>query len=1060
MNRKQHKVSWPQRKLLTARALYPGDPANNLVQLWRVDGHLDADRATVAFETCLDQMVASTVHFEAVDDDYVQVLDPDRRVRCRREVFDPGESDAAQARAMADAYEWVRDPIDPGTWPLVRITLYCTGDDVRWVLFAMPHIICDAYSAYTLLDAIAERYNGGDNAAPLAPNELFGDYVTGIETDAPEVVANPEAVEFFRRHLANVTTLSHGAISQPRDPRGRLAGRFLAVTVAGTPATRIRAGLKARRISEHAFFFAVYCVLLGRLTREPTVVVGLPVATRDDRRDVGYHVNTLPLTVNLPEDKPFHELCQDLQALTYEVLRFRKFDYFHRGAAPLRGYMNNAFTFQKAPITIPFDGCHLAPVPLDSGYVPFDFDLVVENLNADGFRCKFHLSTWFDTIDVEELFTTVVTALADDPELPLGEVALASEASLRQFYAELNKYRPVAQPQALPYLFAAAATRWSDRAALTHGARTVSYGELDRDSDRIAAVLVDRYPDVSKVAIWMPRGVTPIACLLGILKAGKAYVPIDPDSPVARLRLILAELGECLVLCDEAREPTLAAQGLRILTTRELASASATPEPFVPPPISIDDHAYLIYTSGSTGVPKGVTITHRNAVNFLTRLQDEHVYLTSDVWTQCGSLAFDISVWEIFGCLLSGGRLVLVSSEQVRTPEAFYRLVQDEQVTVLALTPTAFSGFRREDDLRREPLSLRRVFVGGEPFQATQLTSWLDRHPLAQIPIYNCYGITETTVLTTSHRLGEDDILRPGLGIIGRPWAHAGVHVVDGYLRPLPPGVPGELVIHGDSVSPGYFKRDELTAKRFVEIDLLGERLRVYRSGDLVRVTRDLELEFMGRADQQVQLHGFRVELGEIASAIGPLIAPGTCHVCMIERSAGVEQLAAFIVGTQTHEELAALRVDLKRALPSYMVPDYLVTVPAMPVTVNGKVDVPALLAYLPRADDGRAGDAVGATEKVIQSLVAAAIHHNDFSREENFFDIGLNSVQVADVYQGLVRQFPGTRLRMTDMFRYTSVASLAEHIDDPGGADAPATGDGQGLARRRTLLRTRGGRS
>jgi amino acid adenylation domain-containing protein len=1053
-----HPVSWPQRKLLTARELYPGDPANNLVYLWRVDGPLDAGRAARAVEECLDEMAASKVHFAAEGVGHVQVFDPARRVRCHREDFLAGALEPAAARALADARELAREPIDLGSWPLVRVALYCTGDEVRYVLLAMPHIICDAYSAYTLLGAIADRYGNGD---PV-PHARFGDYFASVEPDTPEIVTNPDAVDFFRRHLANVTTLSHGAISQPRDPQGRLPGRFLAVTLAGTQAARIRAACKARRVSEHAFFFAAYCLLLGRLTRERQVVVGLPVATRDSVRDVGYHVNTLPVTVALPEDKPFYELCRDVQALTYDALRYRKFDYFHRDSAPLRGSLNNAFTFQKSPITIPFPDCRLTPVPVDSGFVPFDFDLVVENLDADGYRAKFHLSHWFDAIEVEELFTHVVTQLAADPGRPLGQVQLATEESLRRFYADVNRYRPLARPQPLPALFAAAAARWADRGAVTHGTRTLSYGELDRETDRIAAVLLDRYPEVSKIAVWMPRGATPIACVLGILKAGKAYVPIDPDSPVARLRLILGELGECVVLCDETREPALAAQGLRVLTTGDLDRAVARfRRPFVAPPIDIDEHAYLIYTSGSTGVPKGVTITHRNVANLLARLQEEHRYRPTDVWTQCGSLAFDISVWEIFGCLLSGGRLVVVSTEQVRTPQAFYRLVQDEGVTVLALTPTAFSGFRREDDLHREELSLRCVYVGGEPFQATQLASWLERHPLSRIPIYNCYGITETTVLSTSHRLTDADILRPGLGVIGRPWAHAGIHVVDGDLRPLPPGVPGELVIYGEAVSPGYFKRDELTAKRFVTARILGEPLRVYRSGDLVRVTRDLELEFMGRIDQQVQLHGFRVELGEIGSAIGPLIAPRTCHVCMIERTAGVAQLAAFIVGTQTHGELAQLRVALKRALPPYMVPDYLVTVPAMPVTVNGKVDVPALLGYLPKADPGRADDAESPTEKAVRALVAAAIHHNDFAREENLFDIGLNSVHVADVYQGLVHRFPGTGLQMTDMFRYTTVAALAEKLDGCSGRDgAPEAAHSQGRARRETLLRARGGRS
>lgn len=1075
MNTATHlRVAWPQRKLLTARELYPGDPANNLVQLWRVDGRLDVGRTASAFETCLDQMVAAKVNFERIDGQYVQVLEPARRVRCRLENFAAGEEDVLAARALAVAREWAGDPFDLNSWPLVRVTLFCTGADVRYVVFAMPHVICDAYSAYTLFDAIAAQYRAGDQTSP-GPNELFGDYLSGLESDAPEVVVNPRAVEHFRRQLKDVPTLTHGAMSQVRDASGRLPGRLVAVTVDGERAERIRAYVHDGRTSEHALFLAAYCLLLGRLTGEQRVVTGLPVATRSSLNDIGYHVNTLPLSVALPEDLPFLDLCRRMQALTYEALRFRRFDYFHRDAAPLKGALNNAFTFQKSPITIAFDGCRLVAVPVDSGYVPFDFDLVVESLRplADGYRCKFHLSAWFESIDVTELFTGVLDQVLLRPELPLGEVTLGTEEALRRFYAELNQYRPLAEPRPLHELFTAAAAQWPDRTALSHDTGALSYAELDRRSDRIAAALLKRCPDASKVAVWMTRGIDPVVCVLGVLKAGKAYVPIDPNAPVPRLRLILEGLGDdAVVACDDTRAHMLAAEAVTVLTIRELDEAGRdTSESFAPPRIDVDRHAYLVYTSGSTGAPKGVVITHRNVANFLARLQDEHGYLPSDVWAQCGSLAFDISVWEIFGCLLSGGRLVLTSADQARTPQALYRLVQEEGVTILAVTPTTFGGFQREDHARREPLPLRCVYVGGEPFHASQLSSWVERHPLTEIPIFNCYGITETTVLTCSHRVTPADLARQGLGVVGRPWAHARVYVVDGHLRPLPRGVPGELVIHGDAVSSGYFRRYDLTAQRFVTSELLGENLIVYRSGDLVRVTRDLEMEFMGRMDQQVQLHGFRVELGEIAAAIGPLISPATCHVCMIQRTEGVDQLAAFVVGHRSREELAELRVAVKRVLPGYMVPDYLVSVPGLPLTVNGKVDTSALLEYLPRTEAGRVADAAGPTEAFIQSRIAEAVCHNDFTRDDNFFDIGLNSVHIVDVYEALLRRYPGIRLRMTDLFLYTTVATLAEYVEGPVAAPAgpsavdrsstvAGAGESQGAARRQALLEAAGGRS
>jgi amino acid adenylation domain-containing protein len=585
---------------------------------------------------------------------------------------------------------------------------------------------------------------------------------------------------------------------------------------------------------------------------------------------------------------------------------------------------------------------------------------------------------------------------------------------------------PVEADATIHGLVSARAEERPDAVAVSAPDGDLTYRQLDRKADAIGHALRSRgIGPGDRVGVCLRRGAELVAALLGVLKSGAAYVPLDPSYPEDRLRYLARDAGLSLVL---ARGPHAAFDGCpRLEPPPEAEDVPAVGEDVAP-----EDPAYVIYTSGSTGRPKGVVVEHRNFAALLAGTREEFGFGGDDVWTLFHSFAFDFSVWEIWGCLATGGRLIVVPEDVARVPEEFRELLHTERVTVLNQTPSAFVQLLSTETAGASTLDVRLLVFGGEPLDSRTLLPWFDAHPEDRCRVVNMYGITETTVHCTWTDLTRRDALA-GSRSIGTPLSGWTLHVLDPYGRPLPPGVPGEIHVGGAGVARCYHGRPGMTAQRFRPDHLSGiPGARLYRSGDRGRLRHDGQLEHLGRLDGQVKVRGYRIELDEIRNRLLEAAEVRAAAVVLRHRGeAGDAHLDAYVVGPDA--DLATVREHLERTLPSYMVPSTLTVLDRLPVTGNGKLDTARLPEPGQAAQSAPAAPAPAAASDApdLASRIAGIWHEvlgTPVGPDDNFFLTGGNSLLAIRVMVRLREQgITDAPVRM--LYRHPTVRRLTEAL-------------------------------
>ncbi|MCO2049089.1 amino acid adenylation domain-containing protein, partial [Pseudomonas aeruginosa] len=560
----------------------------------------------------------------------------------------------------------------------------------------------------------------------------------------------------------------------------------------------------------------------------------------------------------------------------------------------------------------------------------------------------------FDASTVERLaghWRNLLRGIVANPRQRLGELPLLDAPERRQTLSEWNPaQRECAVQGTLQQRFEEQARQRPQAVALILDEQRLSYGELNARANRLAHCLIARGVGADvPVGLALERSLDMLVGLLAILKAGGAYLPLDPAAPEERLAHILDDSGVRLLLTQGHLLEHLPRQaGVEVLAIDGLVlDGYAESDPL--PTLSADNLAYVIYTSGSTGKPKGTLLTHRNALRLFSATEAWFGFDERDVWTLFHSYAFDFSVWEIFGALLYGGRLVIVPQWVSRSPEDFYRLLCREGVTVLNQTPSAFKQLMAvacSADMATQQPALRYVIFGGEALDLQSLRPWFQRFGDRQPQLVNMYGITETTVHVTYRPVSEADLEGGLVSPIGGTIPDLSWYILDRDLNPVPRGAVGELYIGRAGLARGYLRRPGLSATRFVPNPFpggAGERL--YRTGDLARFQADGNIEYIGRIDHQVKVRGFRIELGEIEAALAGLAGVRDA-VVLAHDGVGGTQLVGYVVADSAEDAerlRESLRESLKRHLPDYMVPAHLMLLERMPLTVNGKLDRQAL---------------------------------------------------------------------------------------------------------------------
>ena len=944
---------------------------------------------------------------------------------------------------LLDRESWT--PFDLAKGPLIRASVVRESHDRHRFILTVHHIVCDGWSSTVLFTDLGDLYTADRAGVPaqLAPAASFENYVVG-QTDTDHVAAVTADEDFWAAQYpagAPVLDLPLAGVRPARKTfrSGREELRIGSELYASVKNTGARSGATL-----FATLLAAYETLIHRLSGQTDFVIGIPLAGQpslDNPALVAHCVSTVPLRVRLDPAAPFtahvravrRDLAdaQDHPRVTFGRLVRRLKIRRDPSRTPL---VTNTFTTDKIGAAFDFGDVTIASIVTPKSYSNFELlvtvvdngsDMVIEcEHNADLFKPAM-VRRWLS------YYETLLRGIVDRPECPLDELPLMPDDE-RSALSSVEAGSSMGEGGCLHVRFEKWAQSVPDRVAVVCGGESLTYGELDQRANKLALRL--RASGVARgdlVGLRTERSLGVVVGILGILKAGGAYVPLDPAYPQERVQFMLADSGVRVVVTESAAVDDLEGSGASlVLVDRECGEAQVSPDSGVQP----EDLAYVMYTSGSTGKPKGVLITHRNVVRLFDATDGWFGFREDDVWSLFHSYAFDFSVWEMWGALLYGGRLVVVPYEVSRSPEAFRQLVLREGVTVLNQTPSAFRQFIAADVRSGPPVktNLRYVVFGGEALELSSLREWFDRHGDARPRLVNMYGITETTVHVTYRPISIEDLQSGAGSVIGVPIPDLRLFVLDSHGAPVPTGVAGEIYVGGGGVSPGYLGRAELTAERFVPDPFGDGRSKLYRTGDLARRLENGDLEYLGRIDDQVKIRGFRIELGEIEATL--MRHPGIADAVVLAREdAGLDKrLVAYIVAAEGPNELIEeLKAHLRGRLPEYMVPAHYVLLRELPLTPNGKTDRKALpVPDYGRRDSERPWVAPRTpTESRIAAIWADVLGMPGISVEDNFFDLGGHSLNAAEVVMTLGSVFR-VDAAMRHLFERPTVAGLAEIVD------------------------------
>ncbi|WP_426752486.1 amino acid adenylation domain-containing protein [Myxococcus sp. Y35] len=918
--------------------------------------------------------------------------------------------------------------------PLFRARHFRLAPDEHVLVINQHHIIADAWSVGILLRELCITYASLlSGATPVLP-ELPTRYADWASWQRQRLASGrlEAGLAYWRDALKGAPSVLALPTDRPRPARQRFLGKTHSFLLAAPLGLRIEALSRSSGTSLFMTLLAAFAAYLGRISGQEDIVIGSPIAQRDRHETegvVGYFLNTLALRIDLSGDPTFSELLSRvrksaLDAYAHQDVPFEKLvaalelprDLAHN---PLFQVMFVLQGQSSGELQLP--GLRAEIQPPESTSSKFDLTFFVEPRDG-ALACSLEYDTdLFDAPRIERMAShlgRLLEAIAEAPELSTSEYSLLSEDE-RRLLADINRTERVFPSFTLPELFARQVQTTPDAIALEHRGETRTYRQLDIEAEALADRLTSLGvgPGV-RVAICMERSIPALVAVLATLKAGGAYVPFDPAYPVERLRYMLEDSQPRVLLTERRHQDLLSSQGLtRVILDEPGAPATKAPRPRLEP----HHLAYVLYTSGSTGKPKGVAMPQRALVN-LIEWQTENARALRTL--QFAPLNFDVSFQEAFSTWCSGGTLVLVDEATRRDPDALVELLDTARIQRLFLPAVALhhlslAALRAS---RRVP-ELVEVITAGDQLRITEpIRRWFQA---GKMRLDNHYGPTESHVVT-AHVLEGAPEDWPGLPSIGKPIANAAVHLLDANRRPVPVGVPGELYLAGACLADGYLSRPDLTAERFIELPLTPP-VRAYRTGDLARLSPDGTLEFLGRADDQVKLRGFRVEPGEIERALCAHPDIHDAAVIVDGDDAREKRLIAYVVPESA--PIDALPAFLARELPDYMVPSLFMPLAALPRTPSGKVDRRGLPAPIRPEQVSVPAEPRTPTETAVAQAFEEVLGRGGIGLDEDFFRLGGHSLLAMQVV-ARIRGVVDSDLRVSDLFENPTIEGLSGLLD------------------------------
>ncbi|HEX8079392.1 MAG TPA: amino acid adenylation domain-containing protein [Jatrophihabitans sp.] len=962
---------------------------------------------------------------------------------------------AAEQRGMELIRQDESLPFDLGEGPVFRVRLVRLGKDDHILTFVFHHIIVDAWSFDVLaneLSALYEAYAAGRPSPLPALPIRYSDYAAAQHRHLLEGVFD-RGVDHWREYLAGTPEEVGLPTDRPRPAVASHRGGLVELAVPAEVADRLRQLSWDRGATLFMTLTAALHILIHRLSDSADICTGYFSSNRSIQTEplIGLFLNTLFSRTRVRPENTCEDLIMSVRGsmLAADAYRELPFDKVVAEFAPSRSLARHPiFQIAISQLTGPGGQENSALLPGIHAYrlgawgdatAKFDLTLHVADSGPRGeITTQWEYATdLFDHATVERFagyYRTLLQAIADDVEQRVVDLPLLSpsEATALTGAGPI----PILESGTLSDAFDRQATRTPDRVAVSAPDGELTYRELATRAYRLAHLLRERGagPE-TRVALVLPRTSDFVVAILAVLSAGAAYVPIDPDYPKQRIAATIADAAPVVVVTTQEHAHHAAAP---ILLDDHDFEAALARYPDTPPTVSVlvDNAAYVIYTSGSTGRPKGVVVTHRNVTRLFTAARQRFRFGAEDVWTLFHSFAFDFSVWELWGALSHGGRVVVLPATATRSRRELHTLLAREHVTVLSMTPSAFLQLAlpsQEFDEADEPewdAGLRYVVFGGEALDSGRLAPWFQRHRAAGPDLINMYGITETTVHVTFEHIRPIAVTEPG-SVIGSALEDLRTYVLDDELRPVPVGVVGELYVAGAGLARGYWGQAGLTAQRFLPDPFTGHGQRMYRSGDLVRWRADAALEFIGRADFQIKIRGFRIEPGEVEAALRRHPSIADTAVTAREDTPGDQRLIAYLVLKDGHTfQSEPLRQHLATTLPAHMRPNIYLPLTRLPLTANGKLDRTALPAPTPQPDNPTTRQPPATpTERTLAAIWTDLLKTPHINRDDSFFTLGGHSL-LATLVIARIEQHFATTIPLAQFYAQPTLTHLAHLID------------------------------
>ena len=969
------------------------------------------------------------------------------------------DTDDSLLQSARVAYQVPFDLTQPS---LFRATYYQRKDGTGLLLLTVHHLVFDGWSLWTALQELGQLYGADPAQKNIDLPAIQSDYRDYVDYQQA-LLSSPEGDRlwsFWQRTLAGEPPLLKLPSDKSRPAIVSFNGASEKISVGVELSKRVRQLAKQNGVTPYVLLLTVFQVLLYRYSGQSDLWIGTPTAGRDQRKfnaTIGYFVNPIVIRASLEKGTRFVSQLASTRETVLAAMEHQAFPFpviverLRLKRDPSYSPLFQAlFVLQKDQgslgITSSLASGTAAPLgqwgglsvePVDFPQQEGQFDIELELLDGDAaFGGAFKYNTdVFDAESIRQLASSYLMLLqgaVDDASVEIDRMPLLSDAH------KVGLVRPQIgnnQQSSLPLhrKFEHQVEQTPNAIALKLGDETLSYSELNARANSLAHFLIAQGvgPEV-KVGISVERSLDMMVGILGVLKSGGAYVPIDPASPDERISFIVEDSAVPLLLTQQSisnRWPGSKAQIVNLDTdwSKVAEFGNANPDGAA----SVENLAYVIYTSGTTGKPKGVQVTHFNVLRLFESTRHWYGFNASDVWPLFHSFAFDVSVWEMWGALLHGGRLVIVPQNVTRASFEFVELVRREGVTVLNQTPSAFRIFMEAETRARlgQDSRLRYIIFAGEALDIQSLHPWLDYYGDVKPRLVNMYGITETTVHSTYRAITLDD-LKSTRSMIGTPIPDLQIYLLDENRQLVPRGVTGEMYVGGSGVARGYLNRPELDQQRFLPDPFSADPgARMYKSGDAARYRADGDIEYLGRLDTQVKIRGFRIELGEIEAILGQHDGIQSAIVRVTEDSTGDKRLVAYYISShETGPEISTLRAYLKSKLPAYMVPSFFVELDSLPLTANGKLDYRALPQ--PMGAQDQAGSAVRAPRDGIeQSLVVIwekILKRKPIGIDQNFFEIGGHSLLAVSLI-AQVEQCFGKLLPVSILFQSPTISQLAE---------------------------------